>query len=168
MNKYPALFLDRDGVINSYGSYIYKIKDFHFNNKIFELCRNFKKNGYKIIVVTNQAGVARKIFTEDDFHALNSYMLKKFQDHNIMIDGVFYCFHHPDFSDEECNCRKPKPGMLLEAIYKHNIDPRKSILIGDSNTDIEAGKNANVKHNLLIKKNLLPDFNYLMDKYIDE
>ena len=160
-----TIFLDRDGVINKYGSYIHKIKDFHFNEGIFDLCKSFQSAGYKLIVVTNQAGVARKIFTKKDFFNLNEYMIEEFLRHGINIDDVYSCFCHPEFSIEPCDCRKPKPGMLNKAILKHNIDPFMSFLIGDSISDIEAGKNANIKNNILIEKNNIPHYSAIVKKY---
>ena len=162
MNKFPGLFLDRDGVINKYVPYIHEIDDFEFNEGIFELCLGFKNAGYKIIVVTNQAGVARKIFTKEDFYKLNHFMLDGFKKNGIEIEQVYSCFCHPDFSDEPCECRKPNPNMILQGIKKHDIDPLKSLLIGDSKSDIEAGKNANVKHNFLIERDLLPSYEDLI------
>lgn len=102
--------------------------------------------------MTNQAGVARKIFTKKDFTKLNDHMIREFLKKNIIIDDVFSCFHHPEFSTKPCGCRKPEPGMINRAIVKHNIDPQMFFLIGDSISDIEAGKNANIKNNILIKK----------------
>tara|TARA_B100000780_G_scaffold262090_1_gene214969 strand:- start:9653 stop:10159 length:507 start_codon:yes stop_codon:yes gene_type:complete len=166
MKKNKALFLDRDGVINKYGSYIYKIQDFFINEDIFSLCKSFQSAGYKLIVVTNQAGVARKIFTKKDFTKLNDHMIGEFLKKNIIIDDVFSCFHHPEFSTKPCDCRKPEPGMINRAIVKHNIDPQMSFLIGDSISDIEAGKNANIKNNILIEKNIIPQYALLMRKYL--
>ena len=163
----PALFLDRDGVVNKYGAYIHKIKDFEFNKGIFKLCSDFKIAGFKIIIITNQAGVARNIFTEEDFYKLNEFMLIKFKENGVNIDDVYKCFCHPDYSQGSCECRKPNPGMILDAIKKHKIDPLKSILIGDSKSDVEAGKKANVKHNFLIQRNILPTYKSLIDQIND-
>ena len=147
MNK--ALFLDRDGVINKEKNYLYKIEDFEFIDGVFETCRYFQEQGYLIIIITNQAGIARGKYTENDFDILNRWMLKEFQKENVIISKVYHCPHHPDFSGE-CECRKPKPKMILDAKDDFNLDLNKSILVGDKNTDIEAGINAGIKNNFLI------------------
>jgi len=147
MNK--ALFLDRDGVINKEKNYLYKIDDFEFIDGVFETCRYFQEIGYLIFVITNQAGIARAKYTENDFNILNKWMIEKFSKENIKIIEVYHCPHHPDYS-KECDCRKPKPKMILDAKKKFNIDLKKSILVGDKNTDIEAGINASVGTNYLV------------------
>lgn len=139
MNK--ALFLDRDGVINVEKDYLYKIEDFEFIDGIFELCRYYQKLGFIIVVVTNQSGIVRDFYTEEDFDILTSWMLKEFSSNNIDIKKVYYCPHHPEISGE-CSCRKPNPGMLLQAAKELNIDLKNSIIIGDKERDIQSGINA--------------------------
>ena len=148
MNK--ALFLDRDGVVNKEKNYLYKIEDFEFINGVFETCRYFQDRGYLIIVITNQAGIARGKYTEEDFEILTKWMIKEFNNENIKISKVYHCPHHPDFSGE-CECRKPKPKMILDAQKEFNIDLKNSILVGDKNSDIEAGIKAGIQNNYLIK-----------------
>jgi len=152
-----VLFLDRDGVINVDKSYVYKVEDIEFIDGIFDLCQAYQNKDYDIIIVTNQAGIARGYYTEDDFIKLMDWMKKEFKKRGINILDVFYCPHHPDFTGE-CDCRKPKPGMILEAAKKHNIDLQNSILIGDKMSDIEAGKNAGIGLNILINKNTIKGF----------
>ncbi|HIM74584.1 MAG TPA: D-glycero-beta-D-manno-heptose 1,7-bisphosphate 7-phosphatase [Campylobacterales bacterium] len=147
MNK--TLFLDRDGVINKEKNYLYKIEEFEFINGVFETCRYFQKKGYIIIIITNQAGIARKKYTEEDYKLLTNWMITKFELENIKISKVYHCPHHPDFSGE-CDCRKPNIGMLLNAQKEFDIDMNNSILIGDKNSDIEAGINAKIGRNYLI------------------
>ncbi len=147
MNK--ALFLDRDGVINKEKNYLYKIDDFEFIDGVFETCRYFQDKGYLIIIITNQAGITRGKYTEEDFEILTKWMIKEFNNENIKISKVYHCPHHPDFGDE-CECRKPKPKMILNAQRDFGIDLEKSILVGDKNSDIEAGLNANIGKNYLI------------------
>ena len=130
--KNKALFLDRDGVINKEINYLYKIDDFVFNKGIFRICKHFSLNGYKIIIITNQAGIARGYYDIDDFKILNNWMIKQFLKRKIKIDAVYFCPHHPDFT-RESNCRKPNPGMIFKAQKEYNIDLSKSILIGDKN-----------------------------------
>ena len=93
-----ALFLDRDGVINKEKNYLYKIEDFEFIDGVFDTCRYFQDLGYLIIVITNQAGIARGKYTEKDFEILTTWMLKEFEKENITISKVYYCPHHPDIS----------------------------------------------------------------------
>ena len=133
-----ALFLDRDGVINIEKNYLYKKEDFEFIDGIFELCTYYEKLGYIIIVVTNQSGIARNYYSEDDFNSLSKWMIEEFFKRNVIVNKVYHCPHHPDISGE-CSCRKPKPGMLYQANKDFNIDLSNSILIGDKERDIEAG-----------------------------
>ena len=144
-----ALFLDRDGVVNKEKNYLYEIEDFEFINGVFEACKYFQDKGYLIIIITNQAGIARGKYTEKDFLKLTNWMLKEFKKQNIKITKVYYCPHHPDFN-VECNCRKPNPGMILEAKKEFDIDLNQSILVGDKNSDIETGIKVGIKSNFLI------------------
>ncbi|MCD6173813.1 MAG: D-glycero-beta-D-manno-heptose 1,7-bisphosphate 7-phosphatase [Sulfurimonas sp.] len=143
-----ALFLDRDGVINVEKDYLYKIEDFEFIDGIMELSRYYQDSGYKIFVVTNQSGIARKYYTEKDFLKLSSWMIREFEKNNINIYKVYYCPHHPDISGK-CSCRKPHVGMLLQAKKEFDIDLKNSIIIGDKERDIEAGLNAGLRETYL-------------------
>ncbi len=143
-----ALFLDRDGVINKEKNYLHKIRDFEFIDGIFDLCNYYSKLGYLIFVVTNQSGIARKYYNENDFNILTSWMIKKFLNNKIFISKVYFCPHHPNISGP-CNCRKPKPGMLLKASKEFAIDLNNSIIIGDKERDIEAGINAGLHETYL-------------------
>ena len=145
---YKALFLDRDGVINIEKEYLYKIEDFEFIDGIIELVQYYQKNGYKIFVVTNQSGIDRKYYTENDFSILTTWMIDEFSKYSIEITKVYHCPHHPSISGE-CTCRKPNPGMLLDASKEYEIDLSQSILIGDKESDIEAGINASLLHTYL-------------------
>lgn len=147
MNK--ALFLDRDGVINKEKNYLYKIEDFEFIDGVFETCRYFQKQRYLIIIITNQAGIARGKYAEEDYKLLTNWMIKEFEKENIKISKVYHCPHHEDFSGE-CKCRKPNTGMILNAQKEFNINLSNSILVGDKNSDIEAGINAKIGKNYLI------------------
>ncbi|PHR59465.1 MAG: D-glycero-beta-D-manno-heptose-1,7-bisphosphate 7-phosphatase [Arcobacter sp.] len=148
IQKKPALFLDRDGVINIEKNYLHKKEDFEFMDGIFDLCKHYKDKGYYIIVVTNQSGIARGYYSEMDFANLTFWMIDSFDEHGIMIDQVYHCPHHPDISGE-CECRKPKPGMLLKAAKDLNIDLEGSILVGDSERDIQAAHAAGLKETYL-------------------
>ena len=146
--KKPALFLDRDGVINVEKNYLYKIEDFEFIEGIFELCHKYQKLGYLIIIVTNQSGIARGYYSEDDFSDLTRWMVDVFAREGISIADVYHCPHHPDISGP-CSCRKPEPGMLLKAAKEHDIDMENSLLVGDSERDILAAHRAGVRESYL-------------------
>jgi len=137
MNK--ALFLDRDGVVNEDYHYAYKPEHIAFREGIFELCRHAIDKGYIIIIVTNQAGVAKGKFTEEDVQALHRWIKEEFRRRGIDIAAFYYCPHHPEGSVERyrrvCECRKPKPGMILEAKRKFDIDITRSLMIGDKPSD---------------------------------
>ncbi|MBD3842389.1 MAG: D-glycero-beta-D-manno-heptose 1,7-bisphosphate 7-phosphatase [Campylobacterales bacterium] len=164
MNK--ALFLDRDGVINKEKNYLYKKEDFEFIDGVFETCKYFQDRGYLIIIITNQAGIARGKYTEEDFEILTKWMIKEFNNKNIKISKVYHCPHHPDFSGE-CECRKPKSKMILDAQKEFDIDLENSILVGDKNSDIEAGINAGIHQNYLITTGYKIDKNIFNVKIID-
>jgi D-glycero-D-manno-heptose 1,7-bisphosphate phosphatase len=144
MHMSKAVFLDRDGTINIEKNYLYKIKDFEFIPGSIEAIRILKNKGYKVIIVTNQAGVARGYFNEDDVHRLHEWMIGEMGKCGANIDDVYYCPHHNTYGTgrykTECECRKPNPGMLLKAMEKHSIDPCLSYTIGDKESDLIAGK----------------------------
>lgn len=146
--KRPALFLDRDGVVNVEKNYLHKVEDFEFIAGIFDLCRKYQDLGYLIIIVTNQSGIARGYYSEADFTQLTAWMLDAFQEQGIAIEAVYHCPHHPDISGT-CSCRKPEPGMLLEAAKTHAIDLKRSLLVGDSERDIIAAHRAGVEETYL-------------------
>ena len=164
MNK--ALFLDRDGVVNKEKNYLYKIEDFEFINGVFDTCRYFQDRGYLIIIITNQAGIARGKYTEKDFEILTKWMIKEFEKEKIKISKVYHCPHHPDFSGE-CECRKPKAKMILDAQIDLNIDLKNSILVGDKNSDVEAGIKAGIIKNYLITTGHKLDTNKFKVKVVD-
>jgi D-glycero-D-manno-heptose 1,7-bisphosphate phosphatase len=147
-----ALFLDRDGVINIEKDYLYKIDDFEFIDGIIDLVKYYYDLGFIIIIVTNQSGIARNYYTEKDFLFLSSWMKDEFFKKDILISDIFYCPHHPSVAGD-CSCRKPNPGMFLEASSKFNINMSESIIIGDKETDIEAGIHAGILLTFLFDKN---------------
>ncbi len=152
MNR--ALFLDRDGVVNVEKNYVHRIKDFEFVEGIFELTMFLQSKGYLIFIITNQAGIARGYYTEEDFRILNDWMLNEFIKRGCNISKVYFCPHHPVYGlgkyKIDCECRKPKPGMILLAKDEFNIDLEQSILIGNSESDMEAGINAGIVINYLL------------------
>jgi len=144
----PALFLDRDGVINIDHGYVYCPADFQFIEGIFELVAAANRAGHLVIVVTNQAGIGRGYYTEKDFHALTDWMKDQFVQHGAYIDDVYFCPFHPEHGIgdycRESEDRKPKPGMLIKAAHEHDIDLSASIIVGDKITDMQAGSSAGV------------------------
>lgn len=150
MTKNKALFLDRDGVINVDKRYLFKIEDCEFVAGIFDLCKLAIEKKFLIVVVTNQAGVARGYYTENDMYKLHQYMENEFKKNGVLVSGFYYCPHHPEFTGK-CSCRKPEPGLLLEAAEKLNIDLSQSYMIGDKLSDAYAGKNSGIKESLLVK-----------------
>lgn len=149
-----AIFLDRDGTINIEKDYLHKIEDFEFEPGSLEAIKIFTDLGYEVIIVTNQSGIARGYYTERDLIKLNDYMIEKINDFGGKILECYFCPHHPEKGIEEykvdCQCRKPNPGMLEEAIEKYEIDRDKSYMVGDKISDIEAGQRARVK-SVLVK-----------------
>lgn len=160
-----VIFLDRDGVINQEVGYLHKSKNFKFIDGIFEACRYFQSLGFKVIVVTNQSGIARGYYQETDFHILTKWMLVQFYNQNIDILDVFFCPHGPNST---CKCRKPKPGMLLEARDKYGINMSESWMIGDKETDIDAANAAGVNNTILVKSEYSTDATTSKAKFILE
>lgn len=156
MNK--ALFLDRDGVINKEINYLHRIEDVEFIDGIFAMCRFFEEGGFLPIVVTNQAGIARGYYSEDDFHVLNDWMLNEFRQKNIHIRKVYFCPYHPTDGvgkyKKDSLDRKPLPGMLLRAQKEFSLNMAESILLGDKESDIQAGIAAGVGANVLFSSQL--------------
>jgi D-glycero-D-manno-heptose 1,7-bisphosphate phosphatase len=150
-----ALFLDRDGVINKEVGYLYEIQKFEFIEGIFEVCKFFQDKEYLLIIITNQAGIARNYYSEEAFFILNSWMLKEFKGQGIEIAQVYYSPFHPEYGigkyRKDSWCRKPNPGMLFQAQREHNIDFSSSILVGDKESDIEAGLSAKINLNILVR-----------------
>jgi D,D-heptose 1,7-bisphosphate phosphatase len=142
MNK--AAFFDRDGTINVEVNYLYKIEDFKFIDGVPELIKSFNDSGFKVIVITNQAGIARGFYTENDMHKLHKHINRELSKFGARIDAFYFCPHHPDFTGE-CKCRKPKAGMIEKAIKDFDIDVSKSILLGDKSWDIEAGAKCGIQ-----------------------
>lgn len=143
-----VVFLDRDGVINKEVGYLHKIKDFQFINGVFKACMYLQTLDYQLIIVTNQSGIGRGYYEESEFHTVNDWMLQQFNNQGIKILAVFFCPHGPE---DGCSCRKPKPGMLLTAKEKHDIDMSKSWMIGDKEADVSAANAAGINNTILVK-----------------
>jgi len=136
---HKALFIDRDGIINEDTGYPYKPEHIRFNDAVFTLCKQAAQKGYLLVVITNQAGVAKGKFTEDDVTALHEWMSNEFKKRGVSLERFYYCPHHPEATAPAyrlvCNCRKPKPGMIERATKDLNIDIAQSLVIGDKPSD---------------------------------
>jgi histidinol-phosphate phosphatase family protein len=162
--KCKCVFLDRDGVINKKapeGDYIKKWNEFKFLPGVKETVRRLNKAGFLVIIITNQRGIAKGLMTEGDLKDIHAKMIEEFKKDGAKIDGIYYCLHD---EKDNCNCRKPKIGLFLEAKKDFNIEMSESCLIGDSESDILAGQKAGCKTILLNEK--LYKNNLLIDKGI--
>ena len=145
----PAIFFDRDGVLNVDVGYLYKIEDFQWIDGAVETIKHFNDKGYYVFVITNQSGVARGYYKEEDVTKLHQWMNQELARYGAHIDEFFYCPHHikgivPEYSFD-CECRKPKIGMIKEALEKYNRNLKESLLIGDKDSDIKCAENAGIK-----------------------
>ena len=143
-----AIFLDRDGTINVEKDYIYKSEDLVFEEGTIEALKTFKNLGYILIVISNQSGIARGYFTEEDLNIFNNNMNEILKKNGVEITEFYCCPHHPDGIGEYkkvCECRKPNNKMIEDAIKKYNIAREKSYMIGDKTSDIGAGLKSNLK-----------------------
>jgi len=143
-----TIFLDRDGVINKEVEYLFRTADFKFIEGVFGACLYFYHLDYKIIIISTQSGIARGYYSERDYLELTKWMLDQFNIKGISILDILYCPHGPE---SKCNCRKPKPGMLIEAKYKYNISMQDSWMIGDSESDIKAANAAGISNTILVR-----------------
>lgn len=145
--KNKALFLDRDGTINIDYGYIGSVDRFKFIDGVFEFCQIAQSLNYKIIVITNQSGIARGFYTVADYENVTKYMRDEFLRHGIKITDVLYC---PELSGPN---RKPAPGLFIVARDKYDIDMEKSVSVGDKERDLAAARAAGVARNFLFKNN---------------
>ncbi|HEX7365446.1 MAG TPA: HAD family hydrolase [Pelobium sp.] len=142
MNFKKAVFLDRDGVINrELGDYVCRLEDFKILDHNYEALREIQKRGYLLLVATNQGGLAKGWYTEDLLNEMHQLVDADYQKYEIKISHFYFCPHHPDFTGE-CDCRKPKPGLLLKGIKDFNLKPELCYFIGDKYTDVEAAQAA--------------------------
>jgi len=144
-----AIFLDRDGVINKEVSHLSDPKNLEFIEGSIEALKILKQKSFILIVITNQAGIARGLFTEETLMAIHDKMKNILNKNSIQLDDIYYCPHHPEFTGS-CDCRKPNPGMILKAQSKHNIDLTNSFMIGDTLNDIQTGITAKCKTVLVL------------------
>jgi D-glycero-D-manno-heptose 1,7-bisphosphate phosphatase len=150
-----AAFIDRDGVINEDRQYVFRSADFELIPGSIDALRALRAAGFLLVVITNQSGIARGLFGEKDYQALEAYMRERLSQAGVTLDCVQYCPHLPDAPLPEyrldCNCRKPRAGMILSAAEQLQIDPARSILIGDRKADVEAGRAAGVGRCFLVR-----------------
>lgn len=150
-----AAFIDRDGVINEERAFVHRAEDFAFLQGAVEALRDLKAAGYLLVVITNQSGIARGLYSEADYLKLTAHVRARLQAAGVTLDAVEYCPHLADAPVEryrlDCFCRKPKPGMLNRAIEALDIDPAASFLVGDRLSDMEAGRAAGVGRCFLVR-----------------
>ena len=146
MNR--AIFFDRDGTLNEEVGYLWQVEKFKWIDGAREAIKFCNERGLLAVVVTNQGGIAKNLYTSKEVDALHSFMQESLAEIDAHIDGFYYCPHHPDFSGE-CDCRKPKPGLILKACEDLNIEPAQSILIGDAERDIAAAQSAGLSAGIL-------------------
>lgn len=153
MNK--ACFLDRDGVLIEEKNYLCDPDGVVLPPEIRETFQYLRERGYKIIVISNQAGIAKGYFKEEQLHAVQQRIDEKLAEIGCKLDGVYYCYHHksgvvPEYA-VDCDCRKPKPGMILRAAKEHDPDLSQCVMIGDRTTDLRAGINAGCRAVALLR-----------------
>jgi D-glycero-D-manno-heptose 1,7-bisphosphate phosphatase len=144
-----AVFIDRDGTVNVEKNYIDDTKDLKLYEGVSDAIKCLNKKGIRVILVTNQSGVARGYFTEERVHEINEYLKELLGNDGVFLDGIYYCPHHPDF-DKKCDCRKPKPGLLKRAAQDLEIDLEVSYVVGDKLLDIELAHTVNAKGLLVL------------------
>ncbi|MFC0179405.1 D-glycero-beta-D-manno-heptose 1,7-bisphosphate 7-phosphatase [Thorsellia kenyensis] len=153
MNK--AVFLDRDGTINLDKGYVFKVDDFIFFPGVIDTLKEIKEKGYLLVLITNQSGIARGYFSEEDFINLTEWMDWSLADRGVDLDGIYYCPHHEEGLVDEfaikCDCRKPNDGMIKTAQKELNIDLNISFIVGDKVSDMMTGKKAGIKERYLIQ-----------------
>jgi len=149
-----AVFIDRDGTVNVEKGYVYKIEDFELIPGSIEALKALTQHSIKIYIITNQAGIAKGYYTEDDFHKLTDFMNDQFLKEGIKLEKVLYCPHHPEGVIPEytmhCNCRKPDIGLVNNILKQQGFLPSEIALIGDKNSDIELGHKLGIRTYLVL------------------
>ena len=146
--RVKAVFLDRDGVLNYERDFLYKIEDFKFIDGAIDALLYLQSKKYILFIITNQSGIGRGYYSEQDFKTLTKWMLKELLKNKIKISKVCYC---PHINEDNCNCRKPKTGMIDNIMTSWNIDIENSWLIGDKNSDIQCALNIGIQNTIQVK-----------------
>ena len=151
-----AAFLDRDGVINIDHAYVCSADKFEFIDGVLPACAQLVQAGYQLVIVTNQSGIGRGYYSEEQFQQLNAWLKKVFSEAHAPLTAIYYCPHHPEKALPEyrldCSCRKPKPGMFLLAQRELEINMSESVMFGDKRSDMQAALAAGVKSRILVGK----------------
>jgi len=150
-----AVFLDRDGVITVDSGYTHRIEDFQLVPGSAQGLSLLQHDGWRLVVVTNQSGIARGLYTDDDYQRFTTHMRAQLAAHGVRLDAVLHCPHLPDATVAQyrrrCDCRKPAPGMLLRAAHELSLDLQASVMVGDRLSDVQAGRAAEVGRCLLVR-----------------
>jgi D-glycero-D-manno-heptose 1,7-bisphosphate phosphatase len=149
--KNKAVFLDRDGVINVERGYTHRLEDFVILPDLIEVLQLLQQKGYLLIIVSNQSGIAKELYTQAEVEILHTYLLEELTKNKITLSEIYYCVHHSDVG--RCICRKPDSLFVEKGLARFNVDPSKSYFIGDKIRDVEAGEKAGVK-GVLIEANI--------------
>jgi D-glycero-D-manno-heptose 1,7-bisphosphate phosphatase len=143
----PAVFLDRDGVVNEDTGYVARPEQFVLRTGVTEVLAEIQRLGYLLIVVTNQSGIARGYYSENDYARVTQHMQSQLASSGVLLAGVYHC---PHAAEEGCECRKPAAGLIARAAREHGIDLARSWLVGDKSSDIEAARRAGIRRTLRI------------------
>lgn len=158
MNK--AVFLDRDGVINhDPGDYTYNLSEFTLNDGIIENLKRLYDNGFLLILITNQGGISKKLYTQSNVDEIHTYFINELKKVGVTLVEAYYCPHHSNI--EKCLCRKPDSMMIEKSLARFDIDPKKSYMLGDKQRDVECGEKAGVK-------GIKVEINTNISKYVDQ
>ncbi len=153
-----AAFVDRDGVINAEAGFVHRPADFILLPGAVQGLRKLQAGGYALVVITNQSGIARGLYSEADYQRLTQFMRELLAGEGVRIDADYFCPHHPDAAVRayrlDCECRKPRPGLITRAIAELGLDAARSVLIGDRATDIAAGRAAGLRNCYLVRSGM--------------
>jgi len=143
--------LDRDGIVNLHTGYVYRAEDFQWNEAIFDFIQVLQNRNAAIYIATNQAGIGRGIFTDEDFHKLTKFMLGELESRGLGVEGVLYCPHETTINgDPTCLCRKPESGLLRQAIFLSGLSESSAVMVGDKASDMLAAERAGFQRRILV------------------
>jgi D-glycero-D-manno-heptose 1,7-bisphosphate phosphatase len=162
MPKKKTLFLDRDGVLNIDKGYVHKIEDFEYVPGIVKYLQKAIQNGFQLIIITNQSGIGRHYYSEASYTLLTEHLIAVFRKEGIEFVGIYHC---PHTQEDDCDCRKPKPGLFRRAIQAHSVDIGSSWVIGDKKRDLEAARAAGITAGILIDSNDLKKLDALTSPF---